>query len=353
MPILRSTPARAATCLAALAVLAGAAGCGGDGERIPVKTEDVFDDPFRGVPHEQLPVVVRASTYLPRGLDTVLVTDFDQVRERLGEPALGLGGPGPYASEPASDVWARADAEAALLTGGLLAPQGDRLEREYGFGPDDVLWEATGSDDDGDLGDARVIALHRGVDPAALQRAVDDGVGALTGAEVVPGRRVVLAGAARPDPQDSWRETRAVVGAGTQRSPESVYLHAGCVPLEEALGPRADPRRVQRLRAHHDLDDYEPVEAFAVVFGDRVATARLGMADYGEPRGDIFARAELVDDWPHRTPGGAVGEAFGEAFGDPVVDPGTGRVGFPLRDPPAAAALTSHGVAPYAVCAEE
>ena len=334
---------RAARWLAGVAVLA-AAGCGAQPEPVPVQTQTPFVDPFAGRARDALPVVVRASTYLPRSLETVRVTDLDQVRERLGEPALGFDGPSPAASPGADDLWRRANEEAALLTDGLLRPQADRLERDYGFGPDDVLWEARAEDEDGDLEDGWVIALHEGVDPDALQRAVDDGVGVLAGGEVLPERRVVVGGSARKDAPDSWRETRALVGAGTQRRPESVFLHAGCVALEEALGPAAP--RAGRVRATHHLDDLEPVEAFAVVFGDRVATARLGMAEFAEPRGDLFARADLLGDWPDPT-AARLGEAFGA---DPVVDPSSGRIGLAMPDPAAAAALTRAGILPYAVC---
>lgn len=329
--------------LLALAAPLGLAACGDEPERVPVVTEEVFDDPFRRLPPQQTPVVVRASAYLPRSLETVRVTDLDQVRERLGESAVRFDGPSEQAS-PATDLWRRAERETALLTGGALQPERDRLQRDYGFGPDDVLWEATGTDADGEVADAWVVAFHRGVDPGALQRAADDGVGVLAGGQVLAGRRVVVAGSAEPGAEDSWRRTRTVVDAGRQGDVESVYLRAACVPMDDLLGEGS--QEADRLRARHDLDALDPVEAFAVVFADEVATARLGMADFGEPRGDLFARADLADDWPDDS-------RFARAFArDPVVDPSSGRIGFPMRDPARAAATTDAGATPYAVCAE-
>ncbi len=86
------------------------------------------------------------------------------------------------------------------------------------------------------------------------------------------------------------------------------------------------------------LDDLPGV---AISFGDDVATAWLG-----PDRGDLVDRADLVGDWPTTGPIG-----FADGFsGDPAVDPSTGRIGFHVANPVAAANLTLTDILPFGVC---
>jgi hypothetical protein len=73
-----------------------------------------------------------------------------------------------------------------------------------------------------------------------------------------------------------------------------------------------------------------------VSFASRTAIARLGS---GRP--DLFERLRLGDRLP----------AFARGFADGAADPSTGRIGYTLVDPPAAADLALRHRLPFAVCA--
>ncbi len=92
----------------------------------------------------------------------------------------------------------------------------------------------------------------------------------------------------------------------------------------------------------HDPTDLAPLETFAVSLADGIATARLGL-----DRPDLLDRSALAEDFPATGPVG-----FGAVFTRAVVDPSTGRIGWTVRDPLAAAGLVLTDVLPFAVCAE-
>ncbi len=61
-------------------------------------------------------------------------------------------------------------------------------------------------------------------------------------------------------------------------------------------------------------------------------------------RADLFERLRLGEDWPV--------EGFPQAYRYGAADPSTGRLGYTLPDPPAAAGLALLGELPFAVCPE-
>ena len=75
---------------------------------------------------------------------------------------------------------------------------------------------------------------------------------------------------------------------------------------------------------------------YAVQFEGSLATARLGAG-----RHDLFTRMRLGDSQP----------GFAAAYDGGVADPVSGRIGFVMTDPPAAARLALAHALPFAACA--
>ena len=73
----------------------------------------------------------------------------------------------------------------------------------------------------------------------------------------------------------------------------ATYLHRGCIPLNEALGPDADAEDQAALLAEQSVTTLDDLPGFALAYGDHTATVRV------EPgRTDLFERLRLGEDWP-------------------------------------------------------
>ena len=258
-------------------------------------------DPDREPAAAVLPLV-------PQDAVTLTVTDLEQVRSQLGTDLTSASPPAERAA-----FWRRVAAETGALTRGLLRP----LEGEpaaQGLTQEDVAWEATFSGAAGsDPG--YVVGLREGVDLAAVERAIAAGAGPLAGAQLVAEHRLVVSGTVA-DSLESWAVLPGIpqlVG----RQAVATYAERGCV--EEG-----------------GTDDVDPLEAYAVELGSGLATVQLG-----PERRDVFDRLALGDRAP----------AFPAAFDGGVGDPATGRIGYRLADPAAAAALVQRRDLPVAACA--
>ena len=272
-----------------------------------------------------------ALVLVPAEAEYLTITDLDAIRARLGVPDL-------TSKDPMTDrqaFWDRAEREAVLLTDGLLRADGSELWLDYDVSEDDVDWEARFSGPDGA---GYVLGFRPDQDMAKVQAAVDAGVGPLAGATVLPNRHLLVKGVAEGGEPDWTRQS----DLGVMLDPgESTYLRRGCIPFAEALGTDATVEDQDAVLAEHDVAGLDDVQAMAVSFGDDVATAWLGPG-----RDDLFDRADLMADWPTTGPIG-----FADGFtGDPAVDPTTGRIGFHVADPVAAATLTLTDILPFGVC---
>ena len=119
----------------------------------------------------------------------------------------------------------------------------------------------------------------------------------------------------------------------------ATYLHRGCFPLHEALGPDAGAEEQEALLAEHPVTTLEELPGFAVAYGGHTATVRM------EPgRDDLFERLRIGEDWPV--------PSFGDTYVNGAADPSTGRLGYSLADPTAAAGLALLGELPFAICSE-
>jgi len=251
---------------------------------------------------------------VPESAQTLTVTDFDQVKLELGLPDVADG------SDPSAvqELWDRAVAERPLLTPGMLRPDEERLERTYGFGQVDVAWEAHFFDGAGQEA-GWVLAFRDGTDMQAVQQAVDDGAGPLRGATVDAEQRLVTSGTTS-DPTQSWASDEAMtemVGLPAN----STYVTRGC------LQPSAEDEAG---------GDVEELESWSVQFEGTLVTARLG-----EGRHDLFTRMRLGQAQP----------GFAEVYDGGVADPRTGRIGYVMADPAAAAKLALEHQLPFATCA--
>jgi len=256
-----------------------------------------------------LPPAQAVQALVPQRARALRLVDLVEIRREVGLPEL-------TSRSSAADravFRARAAVAAPLLDRSVLAPVDDRLRTAYGFGLDDVAWEAHFSG-----GGMRgwVIGFGPEADMAAVARAARAGVGSLRGAHVDAAHRLVTHGAALPG-QPVWGSdptwARLVPGAG-----EAFVVHRGC--LEPTVPDEGT--------------SLEPISGFAVTFGDHVATVRVD-----RDRTDLFARARLGRG------------RFGRVFRHAVADPSSGRIGYDVPHPAQAAALVRRGDLPFGVCA--
>lgn len=296
-----------------VAVLAGAllmtSGCAGDDtEFLPPEVDEV--QVVTPVFDASLEPSAAVLALVPDDAETLTVTDYEQVRLQMGLPDLTT-------EDTRTDrdaFWARAEAERPLLSPGMLRPIEPKLKQQYGLSQMDVAWEAHFYDELG-AESGFVLAFRDGTDMAAVARAVDAGFVALKGATVDSARGLVTSGTT-PDGDESWaadESARELVGLPAV----ATYLARGCVE-----GP-----------ATGALDD---LEMYSVQFEGDLATARLG-----EDRTDLFTRLRLSEQAPE----------FEAAYDGGVADPATGRIGYVMTDPAAAASMALDRALPFAACA--
>lgn len=313
-----------------LLVVAGlVSGCGGDGSE-PVVAPPL-DTPSSEVPtfDASLEPAAAALALVPADDTALAVTDFTEIRLQLGFGDL-------TSESPARDrerFRQRADREAPLFDEGLLRPVDAQLRARYGFGQDDVDWEAQFR---GPEGDGWVIKLRDDVASAGVTRAIDDGVGPLAGTDYYSTTHVILNGGTT-DPLSSWRadpDLTALVG----QVAATTYLSRSCLPFDVAFGPGLEGELAAAPAA--DVAALQDLGAFSVSFGTELVTGRLGPR-----RTDVFDRAELADTMPRTDP------EFGLGYQHPVADPQGGRIGYTIGDPRTAARLAIQQHLPFAVCA--
>lgn len=273
---------------------------------------------------------------VPADVDSISVTDFDQLRLVLGFSDLDDASP----EAERARFW-RSVARTAALSTGLLRPVDARLRADFGFSSDDVAWEATWPLEAADGSDGAepaqgwVIVVHDDTSMAAVQRAVRAGVGILRGA-VVDADRHLVSSSTLPAPADAWGADPVLVSM-SGRTAVATYLQRGCVDFDDVFGDGMEAQLADApaatLRALDDLD------AFTVAFGAELATVQLG-----PERGDAFDRALLADIMPATDP------EFARVLSKPVADPASGRLGYTISDAAAAARLTAAQTLPFAVC---
>lgn len=279
-------------------------GCGDDSE--PKKPEAAASEDTYPVYAATMDPVEAAMTLVPEGATTLAVTDYDEVKSLFGLDDITSR------SSPAdqSNLWNRADKEAAQVTGGLLRGVDQRLRDTYKWGAADVVWEArfTGGGKEG-----FVIKVADQVKPGP---AIKAGIGPLKGAKFDPETHLITKNTATPD-AENWaaQEVMVAVAGGPATS---TYVVKGCA--------EGGPKEKTRLA---------PVEAYSVEFGGGLATLRLG-----EDRDDLFVRLKLADQVP----------AYKKVFTNGVADPASGRIGFRVTSPVTAATLVTSEPVPFAVC---
>ena len=247
---------------------------------------------------------------VPDDVQTVTVTDFDQVRLELGAGELT----DQSTPEDVAAFWQRAAAGRPLLSPGMLRSSDQRLAATYGFTQLDVAWEAHlyGADDQ-EAG--WVLRFRDGTDMAKVATATQAPDGPLSGGDVDAARHLVSTGTTN-NPLQSW-----AADPGTQ----------------ELVGLPANSTYVSRACVQADAGgDVEDLGAYSIQFEGSLVTARLGAG-----RQDLFVRMRLGEREP----------SFAAAYDGGVADPLTGRIGYVMTDPAAAAELALDHEVPFAVCA--
>ncbi len=271
--------------------------------------------------------------FIPLSATSLTVTDFDKVRAQLGVPDLTSDD----LMADRAEFWRRAEVESPMLTQGLLREDTSELMLDFGFTQDDVDWEAHFS---GPEGSGFVLGFRDDLDMFTVTRAVAHRVGPLAGVTVLPREHLVVSEVAE-DGAESWATNPALVDLVDQ-SAQATYVERACVPLDVAVGPGASRADQDAAQLRRDPANLQPLDAFAVAFGDHLATVRM---DGG--RSDLFDRLHLGDTWP-----AIEGAAFSTGFAHGVADPTTGRIGYEMPRPAAAARLTMLQTLPFALCSE-
>jgi hypothetical protein len=309
---MKTGPVRYGVSVALLATVLFVSGCSADKPKEPSATA-TSETPEPAYDGSQEPAAT-VLALVPDEARTLTVTDFDRVRAELGMDDLSDGS----TPEELAQFWQRAVAERPLLTDGLLRPDEQQLANRYGFTQIDVAWEAHffGADDH-ELG--WVLRFRDDTDMSKVGAAVTDGSGPLAGSLIAPDERLVSSGATT-DPAQSWAADPEIV-AQVGLPANATYVARDCTPSSEGEGGTAD------------LDD---LGTWSVQFQGSLATAWLGAG-----RQDLFTRMHLGEDEP----------AFAEAFEGGVADPRTGRIGYVMTAPAAAAKLALDRQLPFATCA--
>jgi hypothetical protein len=276
--------------------------------------------------------VWRGLALVPADAEVVTLTDLDQIRVRFGVPDLSSDD----TMTERSAFWERADRDAALLTDGVLRPEASRLWLDHGISEDDVDWEVHFT---GPAGSGYVVAFRPDLDMRRVRGALQEK--SLRGADVLADRHLLVKGTAE-DGERVWA-AEPLLPELTDDQTESAYLRRGCVPVHTALGDDATVEDIDDLLKKQDPHHLRPLEAFSVSFIGEIVTARIGGG-----RIDLLDRADLSEVWP-RTTGDAL--TFRDGFvGEPVDDPSTGRIGYRVTNPRAAASVTLEELLPFAVC---
>ncbi|MCL2540873.1 MAG: hypothetical protein FWE71_00245 [Nocardioidaceae bacterium] len=283
-----------------------------------VETYDGTLEPSEAV----LPLVPDAAT-------TLEVTDFDQLRLTLGF--------GDMTSHSAAGDRARFWRDlphTATLSDGLLHPVDGQLRSRFGFGADDVAWEASYS---GGGTSGWVIAFRESLSMGQVERAVRAKVGPLKGAQVDAANHLVTSTAPPPGAQSWGHDSHLVALVG--RPADATYVARGCLSFASVYGPGVEGQLASG--PSQSVGNLTPLDGYAIAFGGQLATAELGAG-----RNDLFDRLRLAGVLPSTSPD------FGTAFARGVADPSTGRLGYELQRPTAAVRLTEQGHLPFAICGQ-
>lgn len=291
----------------------------------------------------------------PEDTAYLTITDWSRIRARLGADDL--------TSESIQtdriEFWRAVPASTVLLTDGLLREENSRLGIRYGVTQDDARWELrwTGASE-GSSGLA--LRLRDDLDLEGLQRAVDDGVTGVAGAEVVQESHLLLRGVAPGLPlgADPAAPFALAMDAETQ------LVVPGCLSWPSALGVDAtvDEQEAVVDGAGESVEDLLDPQAWAMAFTGREATVTIvypeGTSE-ADAAQDAAARVALAESWP-TTESVGWSDAFGLAPDGPeegyAVSDRSGRtvatVDYRVVNTTAAATVALAGLVPHAVCAE-
>lgn len=292
--------------VAITALALAVSGCGGGSTSTPVAAPPA--PPPTAPPYDaSLPPGRAVLALVPSAAATLRLTNWAEIRTQVCLPeSTSLS-----SDADRSRFWRLTPHHAPLLTHSLLLVVDRRLRSAYGFGADDVAWEARWTG--GGVG-GWALAFRPGLDMATVARAVRAGIGPLRGATVQPSDHLVVSA---PVVGAAWANDigwEAVSGGIA----EATYLGRGCAkPAAESL---------------------EPLGQISVSFGDHVVTARLG-----HERMDLFERMRL--DRPN--------QAFTALYRNAVGDPSSGRIGWIVPHPDRAARLAVRNRWPFAGCGQQ
>lgn len=313
------------------------AGCGSEEQPRPAtKQPTPTAVPEELTPPEHKPVrdPRQVLALVPADAEVLTITDYDRIRDRLGVPDL-------TSDDLMTDriqFWERADQQAVMLTDGLLRDEHSTLWLDYGFTQDDVDWEARF---DGPDGPGYVLGFRPDQDMTEVAKAVEADTTPLEDATVLSDQHLVVSGTA--DEGAPVLAAQPGVVDLLEAEQESTYLHQGCLPVNDVLGPDATFEDQEDLNRAYDVRGLLPLDAFTVNVDGTTLTVRTD-----RDRSDLHDRKNLIGVWPEVDT-----LTWKDGFeGTPVADPATGRIGAKVRNPVAAANLVLNGHSPFAVCNE-
>lgn len=296
-------------------LLAAATGCSGSAPAPSPYEASTSASPSPSYDAELEPAAA-VLALVPEDTTTLTVTDFGEIRADLALEDVTTASP----AKDRAAFWSRAESGSSMLTRGVLRPDDAALAGGYAFSQLEVDFEAHLLDANGEE-TGWILGIGPTVPMLAVQNAVKARVGALAGATVLTDQRLVVNGTVLTPDDDapSWADDPDVAGLVATTSAASTYVERACVPGDGLTsGPRLDE-----------------LSAYSVAFESTLATARLGV-----DRTDLFDRMRL----------GAGVPGFATGFEGGVADPATGRIGYRMVTPPAAADLALKHQLPFAAC---
>jgi hypothetical protein len=346
-----------------------------EGSSGPTATTGDTAGPASTAPTEALPgtkALSLALTLVPADAKEVVFTDVAAVKKRLGYADLTSQAP----TFERFQFWEQARVDGSMLTGTRLYDYSSVMALDFGWTAEDVDWEVAWATDPEACPDPEtcadggyVLGLRRDLDWNVVLNSLADngyvessetpGIFATENA-AVPFDQVRLL----PDIHGLAVGDVALPGDGTDDVPhpiadafgpltkrldvlESVYLRPGCVPLETALGPDANPDDVDAYFKQNDPETLVAPLRWAVGTQGAKATVVLRYETAEAAAADAHPRETIINDWSSLQAGkpfSSVGRAQVRAEGDFAV------VDVDVIDPPAFAQMVLTDDAPWALC---
>jgi hypothetical protein len=313
---------------------------------------------------------------VPAAATIISFTDLDQAKQRLGYEGLTSES----LTRDRFDFWERARADGSLLTGTRLYDDTSQMALDYGWTGEDVRWEidftATedgcvrsmlcepahgyilGLRDDLDWRTVLESLAHNNFTPRTSQIgqwATSDPSQPFSDLLLIPQLRAVASGndigirriaeVVEGAPSVATNTSALVNALGRV---ESAYVEpAGCVSLDEALGPDATDDDLDAFFKKNDPSALAEADGYAVGITDATSATVVLNQSEATASADAAARAPILDSW-HSV---QTGQPFSQvAQADARADGAQVRIDLAVHAMPTFRSMVLTHDAPWALC---